>query len=160
MSEAVTKASLLVLMKYDTELVEGAIGMVLGEGRGANIADLNIVGLAQLKEGSDLTTPPPTTSSIKYVKLVLPQNDYNIQKTLIALEQNYDTYLSFKTTRTVNNLPTNLFTMNFVLKSETHSLKAATPSILGQLIWSWGQFFPVAFIFWLVGTWGLSFCFR
>ena len=63
MSEAVNKASLLVLMKYNTADVQGAIGMVLAEGKGANIADLNVMGLAKLKEGSDLTTPPPAVSS-------------------------------------------------------------------------------------------------
>ena len=48
-SEAVTKASLLVLMRYSSGDVIDALGMVLAEGRGVNMADLNVVGQTQIR---------------------------------------------------------------------------------------------------------------
>lgn len=69
-------------------------------------------------------------------------------------------YLGFETSGVAHNAPSNMFEMNLRLKSPTHSIRAGTPTILGQLVWSFSQYFPVALMFWLVGRWVLAFFFR
>ena len=48
------------------------------------------------------------------------------------------------------NLPTNEFTLKMRLNGGSYSITQSSATILGQLIWSWGQYFPLAFVLWYV----------
>ena len=62
-SEAVTKATLIVFMKYSNILVTDASGMIYAKAEGINIAEASMTGQVLIKSGDNSAVAPPTTIS-------------------------------------------------------------------------------------------------
>jgi hypothetical protein len=79
----------------------------------------------------------------------LKQNKFNF---LSVYEQFYKSvsYLSYRYNSVPISLPTDIFRLNMVVHYPDVKVEEKTPSILGQLIWSWIQYFPIFFVFYLV----------
>lgn len=57
-------------------------------------------------------------------------------------------------------MPNNLLKFSVKLKASTISFEQQSASVLGQLVWSFSQYFPIACVFILVITTILSFLLR
>ena len=57
-------------------------------------------------------------------------------------------------------MPNNLFKFSLKLKAPTISTQEESASVLGQLIWSFTQFFPIACVLWFTSKGLLSFMLR
>lgn len=47
-------------------------------------------------------------------------------------------------------MPTNILKINIKLKAPSMAVQEESASILGQLVWSFTQYFPIACVFWFV----------
>lgn len=79
---------------------------------------------------------------------------------MLALQQNYSSYLKSSTEYLSNNMRTNLLKFSLKLKAPTIAVQETNASVLGQLVWSFTQYFPIAVVFWTVTTWVLGFLLR
>ena len=62
-SEKVKKISMVTFMKYTTSTVKDGYGIVYSEGSGYDLADLNMVGVMEIKTGLNALNHPPTSNS-------------------------------------------------------------------------------------------------
>ena len=79
---------------------------------------------------------------------------------MLGLQKNYKAYIKCPTEHLVSNLPTNLLKFSFKVKSNSIALSEESASVLGQLVWSFMQYFPIALVFWLVSQSLLGFLLR
>lgn len=61
--EKVKKVSFVCFMKYSTNTVKDAYGIVYAQGSGYDVADLNIIGTMEIKTGLNALNDPPTSNS-------------------------------------------------------------------------------------------------
>jgi hypothetical protein len=79
---------------------------------------------------------------------------------MLALQNNYNSYISCPTQYLTNNMPNNLLKVSFKVKANSVAIAEESASILGQLVWSFTQYFPIATVFWFVSKWVLGFLLR
>lgn len=79
---------------------------------------------------------------------------------MLGLQKNYKTYIKCPTDYLANNMPNNLLKFSFKVKANSVAITEEDASVLGQLVWSFTQYFPIATVFWLVSTWVLGFLLR
>lgn len=91
---------------------------------------------------------------------VLPTYDYDIGETLTSLKTDYSAYLASSTSAMAINLPTTELTLKMKLNTGAYSFTQTNASILGQFVWSWAQYFPLAFILWYLATITIEFVLR
>jgi len=59
-------------------------------------------------------------------------------------------YLTYRYNSVPMSLPSDVFRLKMVVNYPSVKVEETTPSIIGQLIWSWIQYFPIFFVFYLV----------
>lgn len=88
--------------------------------------------------------------------LVLKQNQFDF---LAVYEQFYksSSYITYRYNTLPMSMPSDIFKINMVINYPLLKVEEKTPSILGQSIWSWIQYFPILFVFYIVTEFVWSF---
>lgn len=116
---------------------------------GYDLADGAAVGFIQFKDGTGKSAIPKSADSNTACYLVIGKSQFDF---LSVYEQFYksSSYMSFRYNTVPISLPSDVFRFNVVVNYPRVKVEENTPSIFGQLIWSWVQFFPICFVFYIV----------
>ena len=75
--------------------------------------------------------------------------DYNLGETLQTLKSSYSAYIHSDSKHTAINMQTDKLSLHWTINANVQSVHNVTPSVLGQLVWSWTQYFSLAFLLWM-----------